>query len=257
MGFFSIKLARRILSNRLRAFLTVVGCMAIAMPFAFADSQWNTANEAYHAGKYDEAKADYLRLVQSGQYSAELFYNLGNTWFKLGDQGRAILNYERALLLDPRLDEAEANLHAVLKRVGNDDAPTLRERLGRYADYFVLFSSIAFWIFVFTLVLSTAKSRPFARYFRVLCVFAGIIFVAGASAAIWVHDGPKDSNRALVVDSVPDLKYGPAVSARAVEGVQVGNNIQILSERGDWTFCRTTGGSLGWIPTQKIERIIP
>ncbi len=243
--------------SRLRTFLTAVGCFVFATPFAFGETAWDAANDAYHAGKYDEAKVDYLRLVQAGQYSADLFYNLGNAWFKLGDQGRAILNYERALLLNPRLDEAEANLRSVLKLVGNDDTPILRDRAGRYADYFVLFASIAFWIFALALILSFGKPRHLTHFCRVICVLAGLVWVAGASAAIWVREGPKDPNRALVVDSAAELKYGPAVSARSAEGLQIGNHIEILSERGDWTFCRTTSGSLGWILTQKVERIIP
>jgi tetratricopeptide (TPR) repeat protein len=241
----------------LRTVLAVVGCLVLGAPFAFGETAWDTANEAYHAGKYDEAKADYLRLVQTRQYSADLFYNLGNAWFKLGDQGRAILNYERALILNPGLEEAEANMRSMLKLVGNDDTPTLRDRAGRYADYFVLFASIAFWIFAFALVLSFGKPRALTHFFRVVCVVAGFAWAAGASVATWVREGPKDPNRALVVDTGAELKYGPAVSARSVEGLQIANHIQILSERGDWTFCRTTSGSIGWILTQKVERIIP
>ena len=98
------------------------------------------------------------------KYSADLFYNLGNVWFKLGDQGRAILNYQRALLLNPRLDEAESNLRTVLKIVGNDDQPTLRDQIGAYADYFPLVASIAFWIFAFSLFPALAQAWALRRY---------------------------------------------------------------------------------------------
>jgi len=242
---------------RLRRFLATAGCFILAAPFAFAETDRDAANKAYHAGKYDEAKFDYLRLVQAGQYSPDLFYNLGNAWFKLGDQGRAILNYERALVLNPRLDEAQANRLSTLKVVGNDDAPTVRDRAGGYADCFVLTASIAFWIFAFALVFSFVKPRPVARLCRIISVLAGLAWVAGAGAAIWVGEGPKDPSRALVVDSMAELKYGPAVSARSAESLQIGNHVEILSERGDWTFCRASSGTLGWILTRKIERVIP
>ncbi|HKM57491.1 MAG TPA: tetratricopeptide repeat protein [Chthoniobacterales bacterium] len=242
---------------RLRRFLATAGCFILAAPFAFAETDWDAANKAYHAGKYDEAKFDYLRLVQAGQYSPDLFYNLGNAWFKLGDQGRAILNYERALVLNPRLDEAQANRLSTLKVVGNDDEPTVRDRAGGYADCFVLTASIAFWIFAFALVFSFVKPRPVARLCRIISVLAGLAWVAGAGAAIWVGEGPKDPSRALVVDSMAELKYGPAVSARSAESLQIGNHVEILSERGDWTFCRASSGTLGWILTRKIERVIP
>ncbi len=242
---------------RLRTFLATVGCFILAAPFAFAETDWDAANNAYHAGKYEEAKFDYLRLAQAGQYSPDLFYNLGNAWFKLGDQGRAILNYERALVLNPRLDEAQANRLSALKLVGNDDAPTVRDRAAGYADYFVLAASIAFWIFAFAFVFSFAKPRAVARLCRIICVLAGLAWVASAGAAIWVGEGPKDPSRALVVDSRAELKYGPAVSARSAESLQIGNHVEIRSERGDWTFCRASNGTLGWILTRKIERVVP
>src|SRR6202521_1847824 len=130
-----------------RYLLIAVGALASIVPPAVDGTKWGAANEAYQNGKYEEAKVDYLQLVHAGQYSADLFYNLGNVWFKLGDQGRAILNYQRALLLNPGLDEAESNLRSVLKIVGNDNQPTLRDQIGAYADQFPLIASIAFWIF--------------------------------------------------------------------------------------------------------------
>jgi tetratricopeptide (TPR) repeat protein len=245
------------LGTRHGIFLATVGCFAFAALVAFGESGWDTANKAYQAGKYDEAKVDYLQLVRAGQFSADLFYNLGNAWFKLGDQGRAILNYERALILNPRLDEAEANLRSVLKLAGNDEQATLRDRVGTYADYFPLAASIAFWTFAFAIIPAFGKARPFRQFCRVICLLAGLIFVAGASAAFWLGAGPRDPNRALVVAPTAELKYGPAVSARSVETLQIGNYIQILSERDDWTFCRASSGSLGWILTQKAERVVP
>ena len=113
----------------IRRFLVTIEFFIATAPLSFA-ATWEAANEAYQHGKYEEAKVDYLQLVHTGHYSADLFYNLGNVWFKLGDPGRAILNYQRALLLNPELDEAKSNLRTVLKIVGNDDQPTLRDRIG-------------------------------------------------------------------------------------------------------------------------------
>ena len=81
-------------------FLTVSAIAAGAASQA-GDELWNKANQAYAAGRFEEAKVDYLQLVQHGAPTGNLFYNLGNSWFKLGDNGRAILNYKRALALEP------------------------------------------------------------------------------------------------------------------------------------------------------------
>ena len=220
-------------------------------------TKWAAANEAYQNGKYEEAKVDYLQLVHAGQYSADLFYNLGNVWFKLGDQGRAILNYERALLLNPGLDEAKSNLRTVFKIVGNDDQPTFRDRVGAYADYFPLIASLAFWICAFSLFPAWRKHGRFTVFWLRLCVVAGFIFLSGAAVSVWIGTGAKRLESSSGHRFRGDLKYGPAVSARSVESLQIGEQVRLISERGDWTFCRASTGNLGWILTRKTEHLIP
>jgi tetratricopeptide (TPR) repeat protein len=241
----------------IRYFLVAIGSFASVVPLPIDGKIWAAANQAYQNGKYEEAKVDYLQLVHGGQYSADLFYNLGNVWFKLGDQGRAILNYERALLLNPRLEEAESNLHAVLKIVGNDDQPTLRDRMGMYADYFPLIASLAFWLSVFSVFPAWRKHGRSSVVWRRLCIVCGFIFLGCLGGYVWIGTGPKDEHRALIIDSAADLKYGPAVSARSVESLQIGDQVRLISERGDWTFCRADTGNLGWILTRKTEHVIP
>jgi tetratricopeptide (TPR) repeat protein len=241
----------------IRYFLVAIGSFASVVPLSIDGTIWAAANQAYQNGKYEEAKVEYLQLVRAGQYSADLFYNLGNVWFKLGDQGRAILNYERALLLNPGLEEAESNLRAVLKIVGNEDQPTLRDRVGAYADYFPLIASLAFWIFAFSIFPAWRKPGRSSGFWRRLCVVCGFIFLGGAAACVWIGSGSKDEHRALIIDSAADLKYGPAVSARSVESLQIGDKVRLISERGDWTFCRANTGNLGWILTRKTEHVIP
>jgi tetratricopeptide (TPR) repeat protein len=238
----------------IRCFFTA---LAFAVPSSLSGTTWEAANQAYQNGKYEEAKVNYLQLVRAGQYSADLFYNLGNVWFKLGDQGRAILNYERALLLEPGLDEAGSNLRTLLKIVGNDDQPSFQDRIGAYADYFPLAASISFWTFAFSFFFASKVRGRSNLFWRRLCIGAGFICLCGVGSSLWIGSGAKDSNRALIIDSAADLKYGPAISARSVESLQVGEPVQVISERGDWTFCRASTGNLGWILTRKAERLIP
>ncbi|MBV8415519.1 MAG: tetratricopeptide repeat protein [Verrucomicrobia bacterium] len=240
-----------------KCFLISSCFLLFGMSPSFATATWEAANEAYQQGKYEEAKVDYIQLVEKREYSADLFYNLGNAWFKLGDPGRAILNYERALVLNPRLEEASSNLRTALKIVGNDDQPTFREQIGVYADYFPLAASIAFWTAGCCFIPASRKHGRFATFWRTALIAAMLIFVGSVGLSFWVGSGSKDPNRALVVESATDLKYGPAVTARPVESLQIGQQVQLISERGAWTFCRASTDSLGWIPTRKAERVIP
>jgi tetratricopeptide (TPR) repeat protein len=240
-----------------RHLAVAIGYFILIVLPAFGETTWEAANRAYANGKSEEAKVDYLQMVRAGKYSADLFYNLGNVWFKLGDHGRSILNYDRALLLNPRLGEARFNKRTAFKIVGNSELPDFRERMEAYADYFPIVASVAFWVLAFAFYPAWRNTGRFTIFLRFLCIVAGFTFVCGVAICVWIGSGSKNPDRALVVEAAADLKYGPAVSARSVESLQIGDEVRLISERGDWTFCRVTTGNLGWIPTRKIERIIP
>ena len=102
------------------------------MLFAQPTAQFAKANQEFAAGDFNAAIEDYEALVRSGQDSPNVFYNLGNAYFRQNNFGRAVLNFERALVLDPHHPEAQANL-----RVARDEAraleliPDKRERSSR------------------------------------------------------------------------------------------------------------------------------
>src|ERR1700752_5083073 len=87
--------------RRLFLFLALVVSLA-ASAFAQSDAQFVRANDEFAKGQFQHAIRDYEALVQAGQWSAPLFYNLGNAYYRIADFGRAILNYYRALVLDPQ-----------------------------------------------------------------------------------------------------------------------------------------------------------
>ena len=74
------------------------------------DSLWVRANDAYSLGEYSTALDIYNHIEREGYVSARLWYNMGNTCYKLQDDGRAILYYERALKLDPSNSDVKHNL---------------------------------------------------------------------------------------------------------------------------------------------------
>src|SRR5947209_5049886 len=78
--------------------------------------QFSKANQEFAAGDFAAAARDYEELVRSGEDTPNLFYNLGNAYFRKKDFGHAILNYQRALALDRHHPEAQANL-----RIARDD----------------------------------------------------------------------------------------------------------------------------------------
>src|ERR1700682_3005485 len=142
----------------------ILALFAVSSAFAQSDAQFAKANQEYAEGQFKEAIADYEALVHSGDWSTNLFYDLGNAYFRAGAFGDAILNYERALALDPRHPETNANL-----QVARDEARALelqQSRLERYLRFdttsqYAVAAAIAFWVGAFSIaVLVYARRRP-------------------------------------------------------------------------------------------------
>src|SRR5882757_6248479 len=101
--------------KRSNPILTLAGALAVHLAgssFAFAqsDTSFGIANQEYSHGTFREAIGHYEAAARAGEWSASLLYDLGNAYFRTGDFGRAILNYERALALEPNHPETQANL---------------------------------------------------------------------------------------------------------------------------------------------------
>src|SRR5438067_13149878 len=86
------------------------GAVSTVSSFGQAEGDFTKANQDYAQGHFKEAISGYEALARAGQWSANLFYDLGNAYFRVGDFGQAVLNYERALALERHQPEVIAYL---------------------------------------------------------------------------------------------------------------------------------------------------
>ena len=92
--------------------------MAVLTPVVVASPLADQAAKAYEQEHYQEALALYMQMEKKEGTSSQLFYNMGNTYYRLKNTSRAILYYERALLLDPTNKDARFNLDFVREKSG-------------------------------------------------------------------------------------------------------------------------------------------
>jgi tetratricopeptide (TPR) repeat protein len=228
--------------------------LSIAGPACGAD--FNQANELFEQGKFAEAKGAYERLLASGFQTANLFYNLGNADYRLGSPGRAILNYERALALEPSHPEAGSNL-TLLRNRSAARVPETRwwERAtGSFSQQtLTLGGSIAFWsgaaLLVFVLV-----RRPGGAVVWMLMLLAWLVALS-AGAALFL----REQNRVLAIITAreAEARVAPADLAKSAGKLPAGSRVRVLSERGGWTYCELPGEGRGWIPAGSLERVYP
>jgi tetratricopeptide (TPR) repeat protein len=229
----------------------------ISSAFAQADADFAKANRDFAQGHFKEAISGYEALIRDGQWSANVFYDLGNAYFRAGDFGRAILNYERALALAQHHPEATANL-----QIARDEAhalelqPSWPERYLQFAtvNQYSVTAAIAFWVAAFCLAALIFTPRRSAAMISLLLVM--LLVFAGAIFAIWqVERGSKGNALAIVIGKDVQARLATADTANSVLALPLGSEVKILSMRGDWTYVALPNNLRGWIPAKNAERV--
>jgi tetratricopeptide (TPR) repeat protein len=234
-------------------------CAAFAslwsLPSLAADTtQFDTANRLYEAGKFIEAKQANTQLAKTGPLSANLFYNLGNTEWKLGNGGEAAADYERALLLEPAHPQARANLDFVREQTGARTATQewWERALGALdANTAALLLSVSGWAALFCL--AVALMRPAARTGPVMTLLLCLLVAAYAGACLWEASGR--ATKAVVIAKSTEARVAPADVAPVADTLPAGSEVLAPEERGPWTYCTLPDGTRAWVPSDAIERV--
>lgn len=223
--------------------------------FGQADPDFAKANDEFAKGQFQEAVRDYESIIQTKQWSSPLFYNLGNAYYRAGDFGRAILNYERTLALDPQQPEAAANLalareesRALELHHGGLDAALKRVT----ATPFTIAAAIGFWVMVFALAL-----RILNRQRSIIPLFIAVLgcVVAIGSIVLAYQIESSRRNLAVVTGSEVRARLATADNASSVLQLPPGSEVQILSHRGDWVYAALPNNLRGWLPSSSVESI--
>jgi tetratricopeptide (TPR) repeat protein len=235
------------------AFLTVWAASSFAQP----DSDFAKATQEYAQGHFKEAISGYEALVRSGQWSANLFYDLGNAYFRTGDFGRSILNYERALALERHHPEATANL-----QIARDEARALELQQGwpeRHLQFasvnqYCIAAAIGVWLAVFAVVILIFARRRSGTMIAML-IFGLLISGVAIYAVYTLERGTNRSGLAIVTGKEVQARLATADTANSVLTLPPGSEIKILSTRGDWIYAALPNDLRGWIPAKNAEQV--
>ncbi len=228
-----------------------------------APSAFAKAGALYDAGNFSEAAATYQREVHAGHYSANLFFDLGNTYYRLGDLGRAVINYQRALLLEPGHAEARANLAYVRGKTATrmvppaDPSGQLRAALETSdVNVYAILAAVSGWLAVFGVCLGVlTRRRRLAGWLMVGMMLP--VFASCTAVLLWLGQGRKSPERAIILKDQTPAHYAPADSAKVITKLPVGDEVRVLSERGAWVYAQLPDGARAWVLADTVERIIP
>lgn len=230
------------------------------------DSLWTAGVQAYTDGKFSDASAAWTSIEESGQKSAKLYYNLGNAWFKQGNYPKAILNYERALRLDPSYSDARYNLEFTSNFVQDKIEPVPEFILKSVARKVCYVMGSNAWAVIFLVLLAAALvmgllfllgSSVGKRRAGFYCGIVLLLLSAGAlSFSIWQKSDSVKTDTAIVMSPVSSVKSSPSSgSSKDLFVIHEGAKVTILDEVGSWKNIALADGRQGWITSNELEVI--
>jgi tetratricopeptide (TPR) repeat protein len=242
--------------------LAALAAHAADVPEASPQARFYRANALYHDGKYADAVSEYEALAATGLQSAPLYFNLGNAYFKAGQLGRAILNYERARRLDPADPDVRANLSFALATTGAQacDRASIWQRivfplaqrmpLWRLMGLMSGAYSLAFLGFAaFRLV----RSRP--RWLRSVSAALAVLAVVGATslaAQLWQYTTARG---VVAAEGETAVRFEPSATGTVHYNLQQGSVVRVLERRTGWLLVARCDGRRGWIPQGAVATL--
>lgn len=223
------------------------------------------AESAYASENYAEAIETYEALLSENNESAEIYYNLGNAYYKMGKIAPAILNYERALLLDPGDRDIRFNL--------NLSKQNTADKIETVSDFFLvkwingiqsLFSVdtwstigiVCFCLFIACLILfffsKLMLMKKIGFYLGAFLLF--LIIMSNIFASRQKYDLLNRSG-AIVFAPTVTVKSSPDASGTDLFILHEGTKVNIKSQLGDWNEVELEDGNIGWIQKKDIEVI--
>ncbi len=249
--------------KRILLFLSLALCLG-----QLAFSQTNAvkmANSLYAKGDYTNAAKQYEKILSENKVAPELYFNLGNAYYKSNEIGRSILNYERALRLSPSFDDARFNLELAQLKVVDNIVPSQTFFIGRWIQNLIkllpsnewMFSSFGVFIlclfFVFLFIFGPSRFvRKMSFNFALALLALTLISLTFAGVR---RNQMYNHSEAIVMTGVISVKSSPDKSGTDLFQLHEGAKVSIKSTLGSWTEIKLANGSIGWVEQTNIERI--
>lgn len=245
--------------------LILLAIMIFAIPAPATAITKKNADDEYKKGNYMQAIRDYEELLKKGP-SVELYYNLGNAYYRTDNITRAVLNYERALLLSPGDDDIRFNLQMARSKTIDKITPKSEMFFVTWYKSLVNFTSIDGWAntaivsiaialllilcYLFGKKILIRKAGFYGAMFFVLLFIASNIFAYEQRRILTRRTG------AIITSTSAALKKTPVVNSEYNTIIHEGSRVEIIDDTmKDWKLVELEDGREGWIQSSQMERI--
>lgn len=244
---------------------TAVIALLLLIPLSASAVTKERADSAYAQEHYQQAIADYEALLKSG-VSADLYYNLGNAYYRTDNITKAILNYERALLLSPGDDDIRFNLQMARSKTIDKITPQSEMFFVTWYHSLVNLMSVDAWArtALFTLAIAIVlvllylfSDRMWLRKFGFFGALAlVIVFLLSNLFAFQQKHKLTHRTGAIVITSAAAVKSTPSKNGTDLFILHEGTCVTMTDQSmREWKEIRMVDGRKGWIETRQIETI--
>ena len=238
---------------------------ASAEASANAEQLWDMANTAYNEGNFEKAAATYEQILSQNLHSAALYYNLANAYFKQGELGKALLNYNRASRIAPGDEDIRHN-QEYAEKMTKDSIEKIPEfflttwlRSVRGAMSCTAWTVLSIVMLAVALVMALlyllAQRMSLRKVGFYTMAVALLLFVATSIFAISERNQLVGRSEAIVMSTAASVKSSPDRSATELFVLHEGTKVSIGATTDGWAEVRIADGRKGWIEDKRIERI--
>ncbi len=240
--------------------LTASGAASVQVEF------YQEGNRLYQEGDFEGALSSYMRVVDAGLESGEVHYNIANTYFKIGDLARSILNYERARRLLPGDEDVRANLALARSLTADDIEPLPRfwvldawtwwvDLLPR--SLLILLVSGAYVTGMVGVIVLVMRRGTWSALWggRVAIAAGGVLLVLGLNLAIRELGIGQAEEAVIMVPQVEVMSAPVDDETLAIFTVHEGTKVRVDRRAEAWAEVVLEDGKVGWVHLEVLEAI--
>ncbi len=221
-------------------------------------------NSYYEKRDYRSALAEYLKVLDQGFESGNLYYNTGNCFFKMGKAGMAILYYEKAKRMIPQDKDLQANLAYAKSLVGGPDfrlpatnpvSDALKRPFIEFNLNALAISALIFYLVVVVILALFITNPFFAKKIWLLLLISFCILTVNLGAFAIRYYDEEMLKRAIIIQKDADCKYEPIDKSTTYYKLQEGDEVIVLTTRSGWCQIRRLDGKTAWVKKEALEEI--
>jgi tetratricopeptide (TPR) repeat protein len=229
------------------------------------DSLFVKGNKEYAQKNYEAAATTYQKVLDAGIRTSSIYYNLGNTHYRLNNLASAILNYERAHRISPNDDDVNANLRFANSKITDKMEVVPELFLKRWWTSFLLLLSVQSWsvfgvlslllgfvglvIYLFSL---KVELKRFSFYTGLVLILLGICCISFAGAEESYLQAHKE---AIVFNGIVNVKSAPDIKQKTLMAIHEGTKVRIIEPRENWLKVELPNGNIGWVEAAALQLI--